>query len=202
MMWARLESPLRDGPICFCTYSRCGGQYLSRQVLHTKPMVLLSLKLGVGEKPKGRLPRPSYHPQYLAHQKHFFSRGISFGSHLGCVCLHCQENASLCRGVCCTSSSTAMLDMASAGYAWARKRYTGRSRAETCLDILSRNHKATELKVAPPSHIILHLCTVPGSPLSRDGPVENQLVRKQAIQTSSNNTNLKELWRKIKFITL
>ena len=93
MMWARLESPLRDGPISFCTYSRCGGQYLSRQVLHTKPMVLLSLKLGVGEKPKGRLPRPSYHPQYLAHQKHFFSRGISFGSHLGCVCLHCQENA-------------------------------------------------------------------------------------------------------------
>ena len=80
--------------------------------------------------------------------------------------------------------------------------YTSRSRAVTCVDILSRNHIATEVKVAPPSHIILHLCTFPGRPLSRDGPVENQLVRKQAIQTSSNNTNLKELWREIKFITL
>ena len=79
--------------------------------------------------------------------------------------------------------------------------YTSRSRAVTCLDILSRNHIATEVKVAPPSHIILHLCTFPGRPLSRDGPVENQLVRKQAIQTSSNNANLKQLWRKIKFIT-
>ena len=93
MMWARCGFPLNKNLNSFSKYPWCGGKYLPKQAPHTKPISAESLKLGVGEKPKGRLPRPSYHPQYLAHQKHFFSRGISFGSHLGCVCLHCQENA-------------------------------------------------------------------------------------------------------------